>query len=111
MKRVDCKAYRSKMVTNKLSILFNILFSRVITEYIPGSTLPSFFFFSISKKTVIENTKALFGTTKYNLLETRLNTFVNCFGTISNLSMPIIGLFAKLSKLVPYSLYPKVTVL
>lgn len=110
MKRVDCKAYRSKMVTNKLSILFNILFSRVITEYISGSTLPSFFL-SISKKTVIENTEALFGTTKYNLLETRLNTFVNCFGTISNLSMPIIGLFAKLSKLVPYSLYPKVTVL
>lgn len=60
-------------------LLFSVLsqkFHRIYT----CSTLALFFFLTVEREnTVTENPEALFGKTKYNFLETRLNSFANCF--------------------------------
>lgn len=75
IKRICYKAsHLSKELTNKLSTPFNILFPRVISEY-----TRTIFFFSPKKEgnAVTENMKALFDKTKYNVLETKCNTFTS----------------------------------
>lgn len=102
-KRICYKASDpSKMLTSNPSSPFNILFSRLLSEYtwMPLSFLPKY----QKEETVIENTEALFGKTKYNLLEAKLNTFADCIQHYLQFIHSNHWLLVKISKLVPYSL-------
>lgn len=100
IKRICYKAsHLSKELTNKLSTPFNILFPRVISEY----TRTAFFFFPPRKKeTQLQKTWKHY-LIKPSTMYWRQNVTLLqvAFGTISNISMPLIGPPAKLSKLVP----------